>query len=279
MKRLLIISFSAAVAMAAFPAAAPQAPQGKPVFKLNTQTVSVDVIVRDSSGKVVPGLTRDDFEVSEDGKPEQITSFAFEQIANKPKAATETADLLATAATRLKEETAGVKPLAAPAPAPPPAAETPKPMSSEELAGHRLIILLFDIASMQPDDVQRAVDSANKYVNTQMSPADMVAVATISTQLDVLSDLSSDKTQVSAALAKLGYTDGTATPPPTADTTATDEAQSSDDTSAEDTSGLDMFNNDVRLRAIKTIAESLAPIDQKKAILYFSAGMQRSGED
>ena len=40
-----------------------------------------------------------------------------------------------------------------------------------------------------------------------------------------------------------------------------------------------MFNNDVRLRALKALAETLAPIEQKKAILYFSAGMQRSGED
>ena len=57
-----------------------------------------------------------------------------------------------------------------------------------------------------------------------MTPADMVAVATISTKLDVLSDFSSDKTKVSAALGKLGYTEGTATPPPTASTAATDEA-------------------------------------------------------
>ena len=40
-----------------------------------------------------------------------------------------------------------------------------------------------------------------------------------------------------------------------------------------------MFNNDVRLRALKTLAEALSPIEQKKAILYFSAGMQRSGQD
>src|SRR5207248_2879608 len=42
---------------------------------------------------------------------------------------------------------------------------------------------------------------------------------------------------------------------------------------------LDTFNNDVRLRALKTLAEALAPIQQKKAILYFSSGMQRSGND
>ena len=40
-----------------------------------------------------------------------------------------------------------------------------------------------------------------------------------------------------------------------------------------------MFNNDVRLRALRTLAETLAPIEQKKAIVYFSAGMQRSGQD
>ena len=42
---------------------------------------------------------------------------------------------------------------------------------------------------------------------------------------------------------------------------------------------LDTFNNDVRLRALKTLAEALAPIQQKKAILYFSSGMQRNGTD
>jgi hypothetical protein len=35
----------------------------------------------------------------------------------------------------------------------------------------------------------------------------------------------------------------------------------------------------VRIRALKTLAEALSPIEQKKAILYFSAGMQRSGQD
>ena len=152
-------------------------------------------------------------------------------------------------------------------------------MTSEELAGRRLIVLLFDIASMQPEDVQRAVDSATTYVEKTMTPADMVAVATISTRLDVLSDFSADKTKVSAALATLGYKEGTATPPPTASTVATDEQTAADDTTSQDTTDMDMFNNDVRLRALKALAETLSPIEQKKAILYFSAGMQRSGED
>src|SRR3954451_9429176 len=113
-----------------------------------------------------------------------------------------------------------------------------------------------------------------------MSHADLVAVATISSMLDVLTDFTADRQKVGGALAALGYKEGTATPPPTADTAATDEQTAADETtSSQDTSDMDMFNNDVRLRAIKALSETLAPIEQKKSILYFSAGMQRSGED
>jgi len=252
--------------------------QKKPVFRLNTQLVSVDVIVRDDKGNVVRGLTEQDFEITEDGRPQEIRSFSFQQIKDQPANTVETVEMLAGAKEKLAEEMRAA-PAAGTATTTARAEEAPKPMSSEALAGRRLIVLLFDIASMQPEDVQRAVDSANKFVDKQMTPADMVAVATISTQLDVMSDFSSDKTKVSGALTKLGYKDGTATPPPTADTVATDEALNQDDTSSQDTSDMDMFNNDVRLRALKALAESMAPIEQTKSIMYFSAGLQRSGED
>jgi VWFA-related protein len=287
--RLCVLSFAAAVLIAAAPAAQPfgtlraapsalegqQAPSRPPVFRGSTQVVSVDVIVRDGSGGVVRNLTAADFEVTEDGKPQQISSFTFEEISDRPQTAA-TVDLLAAAETRLAEDARRGQPAAAT----PAATADATPISSRELAGRRLIVLLFDISSMQPEDVQRAVDSAVKYVNETMSPADMVAVATVSTMLDVLTDFTADRTKVGTALARLGYTEGTATAPPAADTVATDEQTAADEASAsEDTLAMEMFNNDVRLRAIKALAETLAPLEQKKSILYFSAGMERSGED
>jgi VWFA-related protein len=257
-----------------------QQPQSKPMFRTATQLVSVDVIVRDNSGAIVRGLTANDFEVTEDGKAQEIRSFSFEEIKANP-AGVETADLLAGANAKLKDDTHRA-PASAPAPvAPLPTVpeETPKPMASEQLAGRRLIILLFDVSSMQPEDVQRAVDSATTFVNKSMTPADMVAVASISQQLDVITDFSADKARVAAALGTLGSKEGTAVAAATADTAATDEQLDADDTSSADTADMDMFNNDLRLRAIKALAETLAPIEQKKSILYFSAGMQRSGED
>jgi hypothetical protein len=80
------------------------AQQKRPVFRGNTQVVSVDVIVRDGSGQVVRNLKASDFEVSEDGKPQEITSFTFEEISDKP-AATTSIELLAGAEAKLAEDT------------------------------------------------------------------------------------------------------------------------------------------------------------------------------
>jgi VWFA-related protein len=251
-------------------------PQQTPrqVFRSAREVISVDVIVRDRTGAIVRGLTAADFEVREDGKPQEILNFSFEEIRDTAPARMETAQLLAGVEEKLQEP-AAVAPSGAPAP---PAAAAA--LTSDTMAGRRLITLLFDVSSMQPEDVQRAVDSAQKYVSDRMSAADLVAVVTISSTLTVLTDFTGDRARVASALAALGYTEGTATAPPEASTAATDEAAAAaaDDAAAE-ASDLDMFNNDIRLRALKTLAETLAPIEQKKAIIYFSAGMQRSGQD
>ena len=41
---------------------------------------------------------------------------------------------------------------------------------------------------MQPEDVQKATDEAIKWVDEKMTAADLVAVATIGSSLQVLSD-------------------------------------------------------------------------------------------
>ena len=66
-----------------------------PVFRGGTELVLVNVVVRDRSGNVVRGLTRDDFTVSEDNKPQTITSFDFEELDKAPAAATPLAVLAA----------------------------------------------------------------------------------------------------------------------------------------------------------------------------------------
>jgi VWFA-related protein len=243
-------------------------PAAPPAFRSAVNLVLVDVVVRDRKGAVVTGLKADDFQLIEDGKPQQILTFAFEEI-SKAARPIERAPVLAVASPAAAANAT-------------PGAIAPTPLTSEDVAGHRLLTLLFDTSSMQPEDLQKAADSAIKWVNAEMSPADLVAVASIGSSLQVLSDFTADKEQVEAALQTFSGASGTAFTAVDASTTATDEAAAqTDDSATTDVSAqeLDTFNNDVRLRALKTLAEALAPIQQKKAILYFSAGMQRNGTD
>ena len=46
-----------------------------PVFGSEVELITVDAVVLNKLGKAVPGLTREDFQVSEDGKPVEIVSF------------------------------------------------------------------------------------------------------------------------------------------------------------------------------------------------------------
>ena len=50
------------------------------MFRSGTELVLVNVVVRDKSGAVVRSLSRDDFTVIEDDKPQTITSFDFEEL-------------------------------------------------------------------------------------------------------------------------------------------------------------------------------------------------------
>ena len=81
MKRFLIaLTLGAAVAQS--PSIKAQDPQGAPsvTFQVDVNYVDVDVVVTDEQGNFVTGLTREDFEVLEDGKPQKVEMFSLVEI-------------------------------------------------------------------------------------------------------------------------------------------------------------------------------------------------------
>jgi VWFA-related protein len=246
-----------------FTSASPGAQQTRPpAFQSDVDLVVVDVVVRDRSGAIVRGLTAADFEVREDGRPQQVASFEIEEVATAPHR---------------------IAPLP---PVLPPGSQTQTtpavaaPVRREDLSGRRLIVLLFDLSSMQPEELERATRAAVDYIDRQMSDADLVAVATIDTTLTIVSDFSGDREQVKATLGEFSAVDAVAFDTPAAETAATDEtAATGGDAATADTAEYDLFNNDARLRAIRSLAEMLGSVEQKKSVLYFSGGMTRSGGD
>ena len=59
-----------------------QAPPTNPTFVLRAQSnvVRIDVEVTDGSGKPIKGLRADQFEVTDDGKQQKISSFSYSDI-------------------------------------------------------------------------------------------------------------------------------------------------------------------------------------------------------
>lgn len=289
MRTRLIALFSLLVAAPAFVGG--QAPQ---TFRSSVNLILVDVTVRDGKGQPVRGLQATDFEILENGKAQQIVTFAQEDI-------TQPADTIVSASTltRLADAKSGVPvrvttapPAGAAAgdkpaqPAAPPEEKvdaSASPLTSAEVAGRRIWVLLFDTSSMQPEDVQKAADAAIRWGQDKMSPADLVAIASIGSTLQILTDFTNDRDKVLATLKAFAVTDGTAVADVDASTMVSDEATATatTDTTAVDasTQEMDSFNNDIRLRGIKTICDGLLTIQQHKSILYFSSGMSRNGSD
>jgi VWFA-related protein len=244
-------------------------------FRSGTDLVRVDVVVRDRTGEIVRNLTRDDFIVTEDGRPQAIVSFDFEEISTEalPTASAAPAllgqDQLQAAASR-----------AAPGAVSTVANDTQPAAAQIDMNGRRLMLLLFDLGSMQPEEIDRAIKAGSRYVDEQMTPADLVAVASVGETLTILSDFTADREALRGALVALDPTAATGLEQPAAGEAAAETGAETDPADLPlDDSEFGIFNNDRRLRAMRVLTEALAPIQQKKAILYFSSGMSRSGSD
>lgn len=266
----LVLALAAGVAG---PSAQQQPPPDSPRFESTTGVtiVSVDVVVRDGAGNVVRGLTAKDFVVSEDGKPQQITTFSFQEIAAAAPGNRANIQLLDGLEDKVRAEASKAASVSANTPE---IAATAVPTVNNQ----RMWMIVLDVSSMQPDDVQRAVEDSREWVSEKMTGADLVALITIGSRINVLSDFTSSKEDALAAIQMLAYNEGTEVNPE-AIATAASEAEAASTETATEADIFQEFNNDVRLRFLKTLCQELAPIQQKKALLYFSAGMSRSGDD
>jgi VWFA-related protein len=234
---------------------------GDYTFRTTSELVLVNVTVRDKSGNFLRGLKPEDFTILEDNKPQKVVSFDIENI-----------DALANV------DVAQTKPLSGVAPEKGSAAPAPiaaAPDSTNRFKDRRLIVLLFDLTGMEPDEIDRAISSAEHYVDSQMAPADLVSIVSLGSSLLVNQDFTSDhqllKKQLDAfgAGSGQGYEEGTTGS--TEGTPDTGQPFTADDTE------YNIFNTDRRLEAIRSVAEKLSHLQQKKSLIYFSSGMDRTG--
>src|ERR1700723_866007 len=235
-------------------------PNSHYTLRVESELVLVNVTVKDKSGNIIANLKPEDFTILEDNKAQKVVSFDIENI-----------DAAAN------QDVSQAKPLLDSSPAPTSAAGTnmASTSSQNQFKDHRLIILFFDLSSMEPDEIDRAVTSAEHYVDTQMAAADLVSIVSLGSSLLVNQDFTSDhellKKQLQAFVegGGQGFEEGT--------TGTTEGTPDTGQTFPADDTEYNIFNTDRRLEALRSVAERLSHVQQKKSLIYFSSGMDRTG--
>src|SRR3984957_6273620 len=223
-------------------------------LKVDSDLVLTNVVVRDKkTGEVVRGLTANDFQIQENGKPQKIISFDFQSV-------DQAAPLNEATVTGKSGNTI--------------MGSMNRSATSTELRNHRLIVMFFDITSMQPEDLERAQDAARNYINHQMQAADLVAVVSLYSSLSLDRDFTANKQLLLNAVNAYSGTQGAGFE--SGATSTTNQVEDTTEFTADEQEYNDV-NTDRELFAFADIAHSLAYINEKKSLLYFSGGIQRDG--
>jgi len=246
------------------PGPPPPPPIASSVLHAQSNLVRIDVEVTDSSGKPIKGLRADQFEVTDDGKPQKITTFTYSDIEKVETAGPETAAPIVIAV-----DNSG------------PRAESEEKITNQT-RDRRLIALFFDMTSMETDDILRAHDAAEKFLKQQISPADLVAVIVFSTRLAVLADFTNDRAKLEKAIAQIepGAASQLASPLyAAAQNGEYDVQQDTGDAYTPDSTEFNVFNTDQKLEAIEGISNVLSGIPGRKALVEFTGGITQTGEE
>lgn len=243
-----------------------QEPQPSVKLSVTTNLVIVNVDVRDRDGKPIEGLKAEDFVVTEDGKPQKISVFEYQRLETDVPAP----------APSIKAE-AKREPTATKTERPVPKKEiTPSAPGQVRYRDRRLLVLFFDFSSMPPADQVRAQKSALKFIDEQMTPSDLVAIMAFGNKLEIMEDFTDDKERLRAAIRafRIGESSDLAV-----ENVVTDEetAEDTGDVFMADETEFAIFNTDRKLSALESAAKLLGSLPEKKALIYFSSGVGRTG--
>ncbi len=141
-------------------------------FGAEVTLIAIPVFVTDKDGRAVPGLTAQDFEVEDGGKPAPIEGFlavSGDGPAASPQGAAGGATLLSS---------------------------------------RRQFVLLFDLALSRAAAIERSRIAARKFLEEEIGAGDLIAVVTSTPQgMKTLLGFSPDRTQVLRAINAIGHGD------------------------------------------------------------------------
>ncbi len=149
----------------------PAAPQPQLVAPMSVEVVRLEVVVTDKRRKPIADLTRDDFVILEEGKPQPIVQF---QAFTRPVKATG-----AAAAPAEQDET------------------------EEQLLPARYVVLVIDDVHMEFDSLARLQKAMSQFIKTDLRPEDQVALVTTSGAGAVAQEFTADREVLRQTLSRL----------------------------------------------------------------------------
>ncbi|MBB5056827.1 VWFA-related protein [Granulicella aggregans] len=234
-----------------------QSKDGTYSMTVKSQLVTEAVVVKDKSGKFIPNLTANDFTITEDGAPQKIRIFEHESlpIDAQPLPKQPQEDEKIRIYKKLSRTSYS---------------------QSAKYKDKRLIAMYFDMTAMTPDDQLRALQSAEKFIRTQMTSADMVSILRYSGgSVDVLLDFSDERNKMLSILGTMIVGEGQN------NTEGVEDSSSADVGAAfgQDSGEFNIFNTDRQLSALQTASNMLGAMSEKKTLLYFASGLRLNGND
>ncbi|HUK31624.1 MAG TPA: VWA domain-containing protein [Candidatus Acidoferrum sp.] len=222
----------------------------------NVDLVQIDAVVTDKDGKLIKGLTPENFQLTEDGKTQKLNKVDYFDVEKMETAEKEDAEPIVISLKASNDP------------------EKLRPITLD----HRIMVLFFDMTSLQPEDLLRSTDAAKKFVNEQMTAADLVSVVSFGTTFRINADFTNDKKTLLAAIQSLI---------PGKDSLLAGVASTSTDAVSEDTGAaftaddteFNIFNTDNKLYAVEALSSLLGGIPGRKSVLQFSGGITQTGEE
>lgn len=248
------------------PDAAPGSDEQPPLFvdRVDVNVVNVEVFVTDGQGRRVTGLTKDDFEVRQDGQPVELTNFFAVAQPN-----------------RVDLELERTNPAAADAAVLTPPSELPEEQQLN-------LLVYVDHFNIRPQNRQRALEQLEGFLEDRMFQGDRVMLMGYDGQLEVAQPFTRDWNEVRRALRDLGKVK---TMGPQADVErrlALQQIRLANEEN-EPSLALDAIRSYVQRQqvdlrrstaALDQTARAMAGLPGRKAVLYVSDGLpQRPGED
>src|SRR5271156_140472 len=226
-----------------------------------SQLVVETVVVKDKQGKFISGLGVKDFTVTEDGTPQTIRFCEHQDLGAEQAPVAQAAP--GTEQIKLYKQLTRTQ-------------IAPEEAENSRYKNRRLLALYFDMTSMRPADQLRALSAAEKFLRTQMTTVDLVAILRYQGgSVDILQDFTADRNKLLSILETMIVGEGQGS------VETVDDASSADTGAAfgQDDTEFNVFNTDRQLSALQTASKMLSQLQEKKSLIYFASGLRLNGID